>query len=431
MADPVRLVVTDDLRRSRLTVFFRLLLALPHLVWIALWTIAVVPAAVASWIATLVTGRPPRSLHSFLSAYVRYGAHLTAYLAMAANPYPGFTGEPGYPVDVELPERGPQARWKTALRLVLALPALLVTTAVAVAVGVVAVPREDDAGGAQRAGDPEFDSMLSVGGLVAVCGVLGWFASIALGRMPMGLRDLASYGLGYAAQARAYLLFVTDRYPNADPEAIGPDWSLPPHPIALELDDDLVRSRLTVLFRFLLAFPHFVWLLLWGVVAILAAFANGVYALVRGRSAVPLHRFLSAYVRYSAHVTAFVTLIANRFPGFTGEPGYALDVTIAPPERQSRWITFFRWILVLPALIVSGGFAGALVVVAFLGWFVAFATGGMPRGLRNLGASAVRYLAQTNAYWFILTDEYPYASPALRAPQLEEHAAELYGEAAA
>ena len=27
---PVRLVVTDDCRRSRLTVFFRLLLAIPH-----------------------------------------------------------------------------------------------------------------------------------------------------------------------------------------------------------------------------------------------------------------------------------------------------------------------------------------------------------------------------------------------------------------
>ena len=30
---PVRLVLADDLRRSRLTVCFRLLLALPHFVW--------------------------------------------------------------------------------------------------------------------------------------------------------------------------------------------------------------------------------------------------------------------------------------------------------------------------------------------------------------------------------------------------------------
>ena len=34
---PIGLVVTDDLRRSRLTVFFRYLLALPHIVWLTLY----------------------------------------------------------------------------------------------------------------------------------------------------------------------------------------------------------------------------------------------------------------------------------------------------------------------------------------------------------------------------------------------------------
>jgi len=32
-AHPVRLTVEDDYVRSRLTVFFRLLLAIPHLIW--------------------------------------------------------------------------------------------------------------------------------------------------------------------------------------------------------------------------------------------------------------------------------------------------------------------------------------------------------------------------------------------------------------
>jgi len=34
---PIRLDLEGDLRRSRLTVGFRLLLALPHLVWWGLW----------------------------------------------------------------------------------------------------------------------------------------------------------------------------------------------------------------------------------------------------------------------------------------------------------------------------------------------------------------------------------------------------------
>ena len=48
-------------------------------------------------------GAAPDGLHNFLAAYVRYSTHVAAYLALAANPYPGFTGAPGYPVDVEIP----------------------------------------------------------------------------------------------------------------------------------------------------------------------------------------------------------------------------------------------------------------------------------------------------------------------------------------
>ena len=61
---------------------------------------------------------------------------------------------------------------------------------------------------------------------------------------------------------------------------------------------------------------------------------------------------------------------------------------------------------------------------ACLGWFAALVTGRMPDGLRNLGAFAVRYLSQTNAYWFIVTDDYPHASPALRPPPEPEPAYE-------
>jgi hypothetical protein len=112
---PVRLEVRDDLRRNRLTVFFRILLAIPHYIWLFLWSVAAVLAAIANWFATLARGEPPRALHRFLTAYVRYAAHVNAYLLLTANPYPGFTGDPrSYPVGVVLPaEPQPQRRWKT------------------------------------------------------------------------------------------------------------------------------------------------------------------------------------------------------------------------------------------------------------------------------------------------------------------------------
>src|SRR5215468_3367424 len=125
---PVRFVVEDDLERSRLTVFFRIILAIPHYIWFLLWSIAVVIVAIFNWFATLIMGQPPHGVHRFLCAYIRYTVHLGSYLYLVANPYPGFTGEAGeYPVDVVLPdEPQAQSRWKTLLRLILAIPALII-----------------------------------------------------------------------------------------------------------------------------------------------------------------------------------------------------------------------------------------------------------------------------------------------------------------
>jgi hypothetical protein len=415
---PVQLTVSDELRRSRLTVFFRLLLAIPLFIWFGLWSIAAVFAVIAAWFAGIVTGRVPTSLHNFLAAYVRYATHLVSYVSLVANPYPSFTGTPGYPLDVELPEPGPQRRWTIALRLLLAIPALLV--AAVLGAGLHAAGAAEHS--ADSSGEPAF--FFSIGGALAAIAFLGWFAALAIGGMPRGLRDLGAYGIGYGAQTWAYFLLLTERYPNSDPDAIGPVWELPPHQVQVAVDDDGRRSRLTAFFRLLLAIPHFVWLGLWTVAAFLAAIANGIVALVRGRSAEALHRFLAAYVRYAAHVTAFATLVANPFPGFTGDPGYPIDIAIGPRERQSRWITLFRIFLVIPALVVSSALSGVLVIVGLLGWFAALVTGRMPDGLRDLGAYAVRYLSQTNAYWFIVTDDYPHASPALRPPPEPEPAYE-------
>src|SRR3954452_10212344 len=95
----------DDLSRSRLTVFFRLLLALPHIVWFSFWTLLVFVVAILNWFVTLFNGRPPDGFNRLLTAYVRYTAHLGAYVSLTCDLFPDFVGKPGsYPVDVHLPE---------------------------------------------------------------------------------------------------------------------------------------------------------------------------------------------------------------------------------------------------------------------------------------------------------------------------------------
>jgi hypothetical protein len=186
-------------------------------------------------------------------------------------------------------------------------------------------------------------------------------------------------------------------------------------PIRLIVTDDLQRSRLTVFFRLLLALPHLFWLYLWGIAAFVAAIINWFATLIMGRSPNWLHRFLSAYLRYTTHVFAFIFLIANPFPGFTGDPlsEYPVDLETGTSESQHRLKTLFRPFLAIPALLISYILSYLLYVVAFLGWFAALVTGRMPLGLRNAGAYSIRFHAQLMAYaLFVITDSYPHSGPA-------------------
>lgn len=65
---PIRLVVTDDLERSRFTVFFRLLLVIPLGIWAAVWGVAAAVVVLVAWVTALVTGRVPGGLHEFMAS---------------------------------------------------------------------------------------------------------------------------------------------------------------------------------------------------------------------------------------------------------------------------------------------------------------------------------------------------------------------------
>ena len=385
---PVGMRVVEDLQRSRLTVFFRLLLSIPHWVWLSLWTIVVLLVSIVAGIIVLIRGQLPDGLHRFFTAYIRYWVHVYAYVNLAANPFPGFAGAPGYEIDIDFDPPARQNRWKTFFRIILIIPALLMASALT-------------------------GSGSSFGGVLLVCAFLIWFVAMVKGSAPEGLSRLQWYTLHYGAQVGAYGLFVTDRYPTTDPERIGVPWPPADHPIRLtHAADDGARNRLTVFFRFLLTLPHLVWLTLWGYLAELAALVNWFATLITGRSPDVLHRFLGAYLRQQTHVYAYLGLLANPFPGFTGTPGsYPVDLEIAPRETQNRWKTFFRIFLAIPAFFVAGGLAMAVVLVAVFGWFAALFTGRMPAGLRKLGLFCARYSAQVNGYVLLLTDRYPYAGP--------------------
>lgn len=183
---PIHLVITDDLERNRLTVFFRLLLVIPHLLWLVLWGIAVWFAVVAAWFVGLFAGRVPAGLHDFIAGYLRYLTHVYAYASIAADPFPSFSGDGGYPLDVAIASPVSQSRLSIFFRVLLYIPAAIV---------------------------------LSLLGYVAqVVAFLAWLYALFAGKLHPGLRDVLAYWLRYNAQAFGYVCLLTQRYPSFSDE---------------------------------------------------------------------------------------------------------------------------------------------------------------------------------------------------------------------
>jgi hypothetical protein len=79
--------------RDRLTVAFRIVLAIPHLV--AVWALGVAWAltTIVAWFAILFTGRYPAGLYAFGVGVLRWSTRVEAYLLLLRDEYPPFALE--------------------------------------------------------------------------------------------------------------------------------------------------------------------------------------------------------------------------------------------------------------------------------------------------------------------------------------------------
>lgn len=90
--DPrVRVDIVPQLeQRNRLTVFFRLILAIPQFIVIAVLGIAVWAVYVIAFFAVLFTGRWPQGLRNFAVGFMRWVLRVEAYLLLLTDDYPPF-----------------------------------------------------------------------------------------------------------------------------------------------------------------------------------------------------------------------------------------------------------------------------------------------------------------------------------------------------
>jgi Domain of unknown function (DUF4389) len=193
--------------RNRLTVLFRPILALPHLLlvggpiafaigwswqaepggsheWSAsggvLGAVAALSATI-SWFSILFTGRHPDGLWSLAAFYLRWRVRATAYVTLLRDEYPPF-GDGDYPASLVLDAPStPRNKLSVAFRLFLLVPHLIVLCFLSIAWC--------------------FTTMIA------------WFAILFTGRYPEALEAFALGVLRWNIRVEAYALLLHDEYP--------------------------------------------------------------------------------------------------------------------------------------------------------------------------------------------------------------------------
>ena len=199
-------------------------------------------------------------------------------------PAAGAAGEPGAPDEilVAFAEPADQRRLTVLVRIILAIPHLVVLYVLGIAAEVVAL----------------------------IC----WFAALFTGRLPAGLADFQVGYLRWLTRFSAYLFLLTDEYPPFEFAETG-------YPVRLQAAPGPL-NRLAVLFRIILVIPALIVSMILGYgLSFLVMFVTWLIVLIAGRMPRPLHEALAAALRYHIRVTGYFLMLTARYPGgLFGDP---------------------------------------------------------------------------------------------------------------
>jgi hypothetical protein len=85
----------------------------------------------------------------------------------------------------------------------------------------------------------------------------------------------------------------------------------------------------------------------------------------------------------------------------------AIEVGFAGSAQQRRLTVLVRLILIFPQLFFLALVGIAAEIVLFIGWFGALFTGRLPEFAADFLSGVLRWQARVNAYYLLLTDQYP------------------------
>ena len=170
-------------------------------------------------------------------------------------------------------------------------------------------------------------------------------------------------------------------------------------------------NRFLWLIKWFLTIPHNVVLYFLSIPIMVTLPASWLIIVITGRYPAFLWSYHAGLLRWNWRVDFYSYGVGgtDRYPPFSlaSRDDYPADIHIEYPEQSARLTVLFRWLLVIPHLVVVyfiDMIAGLLVFFALL---VLLFTGRYPESLFGIIMSMNRWMYRVSAYNALLVDRYP------------------------
>jgi Domain of unknown function (DUF4389) len=185
--------------RNRLTVAFRIILAIPHLIVSQVWGYLAQILALIQWFVILFTGKRNEGMWNLQQGWLNYYARVMGYTDLLYDQYPAFGTDPGtVPVRSAISYEETANRLTSALRLIWMIPAAII------------------------------GAIMSIAAFVVV--VISWFSIVITGKQSRGMWDFVLKVVRFTLQVQSYGLLMTDTYPKFGEGAMAAVSSTTPPP---------------------------------------------------------------------------------------------------------------------------------------------------------------------------------------------------------
>jgi hypothetical protein len=190
---PVLVAFAGPAPQSRLTVAFRIFMAIPQLIVLWLLGVAAIVITIIGWFGALFTGRLPVFAADFLTGYLRWLSRVYAYNYLLTDVYPPFSlDDADYPVRLAV-SPGRLNRLAVLFRFFLLIPAWIVQAVVTY-------------------------------GALTIFLFVTWLIVLVTGQMPDAIHQALAAVLRYQVRTLGFAMMLTSAYPGGlfgDPQGYG------------------------------------------------------------------------------------------------------------------------------------------------------------------------------------------------------------------